>query len=68
MVTTAMRGDGASEVCLRLAVADGIVRGEVSVRGAEVERPRGFALLLARRIASRWGLNDGLLWFEVRDR
>jgi hypothetical protein len=68
MVTTAIRGDGAREVCLRLAIGDGAVRGEVSLRGAEIQRPRGFGLLLARRIATRWGLNDGLLWFEVDDR
>jgi hypothetical protein len=68
MVTTAMHGGDAQEVRLRLAAVDGVIRGEVSIRGGELERPRGFALLLARRVATRWGLNDGVLWFEVEDR
>lgn len=68
MVATAIRGDAARELCLRLAIEGGSIRGEVSIRGGDVQRPRGFGLLLARRIATRWGLNDGLLWFEVEDR
>jgi hypothetical protein len=46
---------------------DGTARGDVSISGAELQRPQGFVLLLARRIATRWGLDDGLLWFEVED-
>jgi hypothetical protein len=67
MVSAAMRGGGAEEVRLRLAAVDGTVRGEVSIRGADLQRPQGFVLLLARRIATRWGLDAGLLWFEVDD-
>jgi hypothetical protein len=67
MVSAVLRGGGAGEVCLRLAAENGTVRGEVSIRGGDLERPRGFVVLLARRLATRWGFDDELLWFEVED-
>jgi hypothetical protein len=49
-----------------LLIADaGLVRGEVSSGRGLGARPIGWALLLVRKIANRWGMRHGTLWFEV---
>ena len=68
MVATATGANASLEIDVRLVVEDGIVRGEVITGRAVASRPRGWALLLVRRIASRWGVNHGTVWFEVDDR
>ena len=68
MVAAATAADAGHEIVVRMGVADGVVRGEVDGGRAVATRPKGWGLLLVRRIAARWGMVAGTVWFEVDDR
>jgi hypothetical protein len=68
LVAAAVAGHGPTEIRARITLSDGIVRTEVTTERLSAKRPRGLALLLVRRIAVRWGVNGGTVWFELEDR
>ena len=68
MVAAAETAEPQHGIRVRIASAGGIVRGEVATGRAVANRPKGWGLLLVRRISSRWGMERGTVWFEVTDR
>jgi anti-sigma regulatory factor (Ser/Thr protein kinase) len=61
-------------ILVEVALADGTLRAEVSDGGSGFEPPTpdprplkrtGWGLLLVRRMADRWGVGDGDVWFEL---
>ena len=68
LVTAAEAAEPHHGIRVRLSAGGGIVRGEVVTGRAVANRPKGWGLLLVRRIAGRWGMDRGTVWFEVQDR
>jgi hypothetical protein len=68
MAGAASQMDPTRDIRVRLTIEAGVVRGEVASGRAVARRPGGWALFLARRLAARWGVSQGTLWFEVDDR
>jgi hypothetical protein len=68
IVAAAEAAEPRHQIRVRLATGEGAVRGEVATGRAVANRPKGWGLLLVRRIASRWGMDHGTVWFEVDER
>lgn len=67
VVAAATAGEARGDVGVRLAVQGGTLRAEVETARAVAARPKGWGLLLVRRIAARWGVSHGTVWFEIED-
>jgi hypothetical protein len=67
VVAAATAGEARGDIVVRLAVQGGTLRAEVETARAIAARPKGWGLLLVRRIAARWGVRRGTVWFEIDD-
>ena len=68
MVAAAEAAEPRHGIRVRLSAGGGLVYGEVATGRAVANRPKGWGLLLVRRLATRWGMDHGTVWFEVKDR